>query len=272
MSQPAPSSTPTCPVCGSPTEASLDVVVLGRHHRSLRRCPVCAHVFHPAPDWLDEAYEEAIASTDVGLVDRSQRMTNIVTTLLGWIPGDEPCLDFAAGTGLLVRMLRDRGVDARYHDVYGSNHHAPGFEVDAQPPERYRLVTAVEVLEHLIDPVAELERLLGLTDHLLATTKLVDAGGPDPSWDYLCNDTGQHITFFSASSLAGVAERLGVTVQSRGDLHLFSRSPLPGWKWRVATTSLVGHVLAPTRRRLSLVATDHELARRRAAVGAGDGR
>ncbi|NNE96972.1 MAG: methyltransferase domain-containing protein [Acidimicrobiales bacterium] len=250
-----------CPVCATATVPTHALTILSSLERTLHWCPDCGHSFFPEPDWLPEAYESSIASTDVGLVERSLRLANVTTAYLVRFPGDGPILDFAAGTGLMVRVLRDRGFDARYFDEYGPNHLAKGFEVSAQPPERYRLITAVEVAEHLVDPVAEFRRLASLSDAILFTTQLGPRDTPPPAdWDYLSPGTGQHISFYSPASLAKLAELLGFHVVSRGDMHLLSKTKVSARTWRLITTNAVGHTLAAFRRSHSLSGSDHEQA------------
>ena len=55
----------------------------------------------------------------------------------------EQVLDWGGGDGLLVRLLRDAGLDAYHHDRYADNLYAAGFEGD--PTKRYSMVTAFEV-------------------------------------------------------------------------------------------------------------------------------
>ena len=246
---------PLCPICGTDTVAAHTLTLLSRLDRTL------SHSFFPDPDWLSEAYESSIASTDVGLVERSLRLANVATAFLVRYPGQGPVLDFAAGTGLMVRVLRDRGFDARYFDEYGPNHHAQGFEVSARPPERYRLITAIEVAEHLVDPLMEFRRLASLSDAILFTTRLGPSGAPPPAdWDYLSLGTGQHISFYSGPSLAKLAEQFGLHVVSRGDMHLLSKAKVSHRTWRLITSNAVGHTLAAFRRSRSLTVDDHEKA------------
>ncbi len=251
-------TTPLCPICAGMVSDVADLTVLGRHQRMLMRCTDCGHTFFHEPDWLEEAYAHSIASTDVGLVDRSTRLANVVTTYLTRYTPSGPCLDYAAGTGLMVRLLRDLGFDFRYHDLYGPNHLAKGFEVEAQPPERFSLVTAIEVAEHLVDPVAEFRRLASLTDAIVFTTSLApDDHPPTPDWDYLSLGTGQHISFYSPTSLRRLADALEMSVVSRGDMHLLSRHSVSKLEWKLITTNTIGHLLAPRRRAASLIAADH---------------
>ncbi len=135
--------------------------------------------------------------------------------------------------------------------------------VDAVAPERYSLVTAIEVAEHLVDPVVDFRRLASLTDAIIFTTTLApDDHPPTPDWEYLSLGTGQHVSFFSPRSLRRLADTLGMFVVSRGDMHLLSRRSVSALEWKIITTNTIGHLLAPRRRRASLVAADHAVALR----------
>lgn len=250
-----------CPICSSPTQVAAELVILRRHERPLLRCGECGQCFFDSPDWLDEAYEQSIASTDVGLVDRSIRLANVTTSYLMRYPANGPCLDFAAGTGMMVRLLRDRGFDFRYFDAYGPNRFAAGFEVDALPPARFQMVTAIEVAEHLVDPIPTFQRLGQLSDTILFTTQLIPgSGAPSADWPYLSVETGQHVSFYTSRSLHLVARSLGMHVVSRGDMHLMSKRRVSAMTWRAITTAATGQALAMTRRRRSLLPADHALA------------
>lgn len=246
-----------CPVCAGESAVAADLVVLSRLDRSLWRCSSCGHLYFPSPDWLEEAYRSSIAVTDVGLVERSLRLANVATSFLLRYPDEGRVLDFAAGTGLLVRLLRDRGFDARYYDEYGPNYLAKGFEVEAKEPERYRLIIAVEVAEHLVDPLAVFDRLASLSDSIIVTTKLAPAQAAPPlDWEYFSLATGQHVSFFTSASLRAVAGRLGLNVVSRGDMHLLSKRRVSPTTWRLITTNTLGQLLALACRSRSLAGVD----------------
>ena len=57
--------------------------------------------------------------------------------------------------GILVRLLRDYGVEALWCDQYCENLLARGFEYNGECAD---LVTAFEVLEHFVNPLEELDR------------------------------------------------------------------------------------------------------------------
>ena len=131
-------------------------------------------------------------------------------------------IDSAGGYGLLVRMLRDLGVDARWEDRYCDNLVARGFEAAAD--DSADLLTAFEVMEHLVDPLAEMQRLCARAPHVLVSTSLIPEPTPQlKDWWYYAPSGGQHIGFFRIRTLEHLANRLGRRVFSDGrSFHLFT--------------------------------------------------
>jgi len=230
---PLPTTGPQCRLCGGAVTALFEGPLL-THRVRYEGCSRCGYVQTETPYWLDEAYADALNTSDTGIVRRSARTTRIVASVMTMLAClHEPMLDFAGGSGLLVRMLRDLGVDARWHDPHCANVFARGFE---HAGERVALITAFEVLEHFEHPLPEIERLAHLCDAMLFSTELVPTPTPAPdAWWYYGREHGQHIGFFRLQTLALVAERLGWHLHSDGrNFHLFTRGPLPAWRWALA--------------------------------------
>jgi hypothetical protein len=222
----------------------------------------------PSPHWLDEAYSSAISSLDVGLLERCVQLANVTTAIVAAerLRGGR-FLDFAGGYGTLTRMMRDRGLDFRHDDPLCENIFAVGFEGSLD--ERYDLITAVEVLEHLADPVASLTPVALCTDLMLVTTQVLPSPPPRPgSWDYYLEDAGQHVTLYTVEGLKALAGALGMQLTTSGHLvHAFHRHPL-----RSATRLLLrderlayaaGAVRSEFARRRGLTLADQKAAMRR---------
>ncbi len=224
-------------------------------------------MFAADPVWLERSYEDAITKLDVGLLDRSIMMSNVVVALLRALRLREgPFLDWAGGYGTLTRLLRDRGYDFRHYEPNAKNIFAAGFEASVENSS-YGLVTAVEVLEHLPDPVSSLSPVSRASDLLLATTQVLPDPAPKPGeWWYYTPETGQHISFFTREALETLARRLGYDGIVIGSFaHLFYRGRVPAAARRVVRYSraayLWGGLLSVPDRRRSFTQADMERAK-----------
>ena len=75
------------------------------------------------------------------------------------------------------------------------------------------MVTAIEVFEHLVNPAAELDQMLRLSDTILFTTELQPKNIDNLSdWHYFAPETGQHISLYHRESLAALATTFGETI------------------------------------------------------------
>jgi hypothetical protein len=212
-----------CRVCAGETQFFFSKQILGKYQVSYFMCRNCGHVQTEQPYWLAEAYREPAWKIDVGMADRcvwtAQTTTALARKLA--IGPEEPCLDWGAGTGLFVRLCRDHGLNCFYSDRYAQNIFACGFE--AEPPsQKWTLVTAFEVAEHLPNPMEDFGELLKLgPKYLLFSTLLFERQGAD--WWYFTNN-GQHVAFYTRRSLEVIAQKFGYQLASNDcDLHLFSR-------------------------------------------------
>ena len=257
-----------CAICEGRLEPFAEGRVLRKREVSYFRCAACGSVSLPSPDWLDEAYSDAISSLDVGLLERGVQLANIATSVISSERlRSGRFLDFAGGYGTLTRIMRDRGLDFHHHDPLCENIFAVGFEGTLD--ERYDMITAIEVLEHLPDPVVQLAPVAACTDLMLLTTQVLPSPAPKPgSWDYYYEDAGQHITFYTVPGLRALAGSLGMELATSGRLvHAFHRRPL-----RSATKVLLrderlayaaGAVRSEFARRRGLTLSDQRTAMRR---------
>ena len=205
----------SCPACQGHCVFFASATVLGKYEAQYVRCANCGSIHIPNPHWLDEAYTEAIATTDIGLaaraIDLSQIISLVVTT---FFRDAKRFLDYAGGNGLLVRLMRDRGYAFTWNDRFAANLFARPFE--GALDETYDVVTVVEVLEHLPQPHDTLAELCALAPTIIATTELLPEPAPLPhDWWYYSLGTGQHVTFFTQRGLDALAARHGRRRQQR---------------------------------------------------------
>jgi hypothetical protein len=231
-----------CRACGAPTHLAFHSKVLNRPV-CYEACSVCGYLQTQTPDWLEQAYASAINIMDTGILYRNLlNVHRVVATLAALRRLHGRVVDHAGGYGVLVRLLRDAGIDAYWQDKYCDNLLARGFEADEHPSD---LVTAFEVFEHFEYPTEELHVMLRRAPSVLLSTELIPGvADPDPSWWYLGPEHGQHIGFFRKATLERMAQDTGCYFSTDGErLHLFSKHPIPAI-WR----ALIG---APTLTRLA---------------------
>lgn len=218
--------------------------ILAKYEVDFYRCPGCGLIALPDPWWLDEAYESAIYAGDMGLLRRSRLLSRVTAAVIRAEGlSDGRFLDWGGGFGTLTRMMRDKGLEFYTADAYATNILAPGF--DGDETQSYDLVTTFEVMEHLQDPVSQLEVVSRSNDLVFFTTVLQPAEPPRPDeWWYYALESGQHIAMHTEESLRIVADRLGYQLTSDGDnYHLFHRRPL-----KPATRVLLSKALARSKR------------------------
>jgi len=192
-------------------------------------CTTCGFVQTEEPYWLAEAYGEAIVNTDIGPVFRNNLYSKITkAVILQFFDRTGPFVDFGGGYGLFVREMRDKGFDFWRHEKYCENLFAQGFDVAPETKQRFELLTAFEVFEHLPDPAAEIARMVQLSDNLLFTTELLPASRPRPSeWWYFSPHHGQHIAIYTMRALEQIAAKHALHLVSDGErLHLLSKRPV----------------------------------------------
>lgn len=216
-----------CIVCGGRMTFAFNATVLRKYAANYFVCNHCGFLIANEPFWLSEAYASAIAAADTGLMARNILLSKKVAGVLYWIfgeRGDAHYLDAAGGYGILTRLMRDMGFDFYWEDKYCANLVAPGFEYSSKIGP-CRAITAMEVLEHLIDPVAYVNDTMAAagTKTMLFSTELYEGDPPSPrDWWYYSFETGQHICFFQRRTLEAMSARLGLKFVSANGIHIFS--------------------------------------------------
>jgi hypothetical protein len=221
-----------CRICGEGAIKVFSGKVIDRNVAYFD-CPSCGYVQTEQPTWLEQAYAEAINDSDTGIVVRNQSNAQTVIAtlfLLGKLGGR--VIDFAGGYGLLVRMLRDSGVEALWTDRYCKNLLAKGFEYQG---EKADLVTAFEAFEHFVNPAEELTQMLSVAPNVLLSTEIVPEPIPKPdAWWYYGLDHGQHIGFFRLKTLSYLAPIHNKKLITDGrSFHLFTDAEFSPFNWKL---------------------------------------
>ncbi len=234
--RPRPQREATCAVCGSRASVtdSVHSSFSGRDFE-LAHCTSCHYSFvvDPRTDFdtlYDGAYYRGGGADSMVDYERElrdprtvrryewQAIVEIVRHLRGPLDGLR-WLDYGCGLGGLVRYGRDRGVDISGFD---EGYAAERMRHDCMPAlspaeldtaaESFDVVTAIEVLEHLIDPMVTLRRLAALLRPggllFLTTGNAEPFRGRLAKWSYVQPDV--HVGFFEPGTLTTALRNVGL--------------------------------------------------------------
>lgn len=263
-----------CPVCGGARSVCFTARVLRKYDVPYLYCVSCGLLQARSPYWLEEAYHSAIADADTGLLDRNFRCVRRIAPLL-YSLGMQNCklLDFAGGYGVFTRLMRDVGFDYYWSDPFCANLVARGFERErANPP--FAAVTALEVFEHVPDPLEFSRRVLSETEcsAFIFSTLLFEGQPPPSDWWYYVFNTGQHISFYQPRTLKVIADSLGMYLYRTTDLHMMSKRKMSDVRFRLLTGRCSSVYFSYLRRRMkSRTFSDHEAALKGDRGGASEG-
>ncbi len=207
------------------------------------RCNTCGFIFVSNP-WLDykEVYSEAYYNGQGAdrFVDyvfelrnpnrtiRQYEWRGIVQVVRSCIPlgSDTRWLDFGCGNGGLVRYCREHlpcsvwGYEQGWIRDQAVNLGIPIMTEDAldSAAGTFDLVTAIEVIEHIADPVGELRRIRSLLKPgglLFITTGNAAPHRERPfEWSYFLPEV--HISLFEPGTLARALKESGFRAEFRG--------------------------------------------------------
>lgn len=241
----------------------FEVKLLKKHDVAYYYCNNCGLLQTETPYWLDDAYQNAIADSDTGILSRNLTISRKLSSLLFFcMDKSSAYADTAGGYGLLTRLMRDNGFDFYWHDDYCENLFAKGFE-QANNTRKLAAVTAFEVLEHIHNPLQFIKDTLDKsgTSTLIFSTELFAGKPPSPSeWWYYTPETGQHITFYQKKTLEFIARELSLNLYTNNNIHVLTERNMNRLKFKAMTSRLSWPISFYTRFRMqSKTFTDHLL-------------
>jgi hypothetical protein len=160
--------------------------------------------------------------------------------------------------------MRDIGYDFLAYDRYCENLFSSQFRVESLDGSNFQLITAFEVIEHLENPIDIFAEVFNHSESVLFTTELVPTPPPLPGkWWYYGLDHGQHISFFTSTSLKYIANRFGKRFYSNGfNLHLMTSQQISEKIYKLSSNKSFCQWLHLLRRRPSLLQSDWQSLRK----------
>jgi len=216
-----------CKVCGNLTNKIFNAQVLNKYEVNYYWCKVCKFIQTEEAFWLDEAYLKAVSITDTGQISRNLSNANILKTIIPILiknPQKLKFLDYGAGYGILVRLMRDTGYDFFWYDKFCKNLFAVGFE--ANKIDNFKIITAFELFEHFSDPIGEIKSILEFNtpDFLIFSTNIYKEEIPEKSWWYYSFESGQHISIYHLYTLRYIANKFDYyLLTDNNNLHIFTK-------------------------------------------------
>jgi hypothetical protein len=215
--------TQKCKICNYETVPVFTAKILDKYDVNYYRCTNCKFLQTEAIYWLEESYKSAININDTGIIFRNEVFRRITSALFYfWLNPKGKFIDFAGGYGIFTRMMRDMGFDYYWVDTYAENLVSRGFEHEEQTT--YEGLTAFEVFEHMVDPIADIEIMLQYSDTIVFSTELLPDELPDSSWWYYAFNHGQHVAFYNRKTLEVIADKYQLRLLSNGsNFHVLTR-------------------------------------------------
>ncbi len=197
-----------CRLCGAPTRLLFNKRVLHKYDVQFRQCSHCGATQTEKPYWLDEAYVPENEKFDTGQVTRSLVNAAVISTLLpmAGMGAGTRVVDYGCGSGLMVRTLRDTGIDAWGYDRYSSPRLALGFQTPTY--SGFDVVNLCEVVEHFDEPRQYFDDLFASNPALVVIQTGI-APQVTESWDYITPEHGQHIFFLSPATVGWLCQTYG---------------------------------------------------------------
>jgi len=192
-----------CRLCGAVLTPVFRKLLLQQHDVQYYQCICCQSMQTEKPYWLNQAYAPSNERFDSGQVTRSLLNAAFLNWLMRVVElPNARLLDYGCGSGLLVRLLRDSGLDAWGLDSHSNPRLSLGFQVDK--PAGFDIINLCEVIEHFDQPREALDEIFEVNPSCVVIQTGI-MGEPDASWYYLADFHGQHIFFLTQATINWIA-------------------------------------------------------------------
>ena len=192
------------------------------------KCGSFGYINNPSIEELSNVYQSAWGDSDdngdFAAGSTSRKIANSLLDIVNWSPTQNNCLDYGGGKGNFTISLIQRGAkNITVFEPFGKN---PGLQyvnwvnnMNQLGSELFEWIFMIEVIEHLLDPQEELEKV---RKHLLPGGKLVittpNAKGwrarmDGFKWREVQNPT--HINLFSEKTLKTILLESGFSSAKR---------------------------------------------------------
>jgi len=216
------------------------------------RCRQCGFAWAPFfQNWTPEDFKKGIYNHDYVRVDpeylevRPRNNVNLLSQWFGTLPPELQHLDYGGGNGLLSEQLRAKGWTSQCWDPFDEK----SAGLPPPKPAAADLITAFEVFEHVVDPVAlikRLEELLRSNGVIVFTTMLSDGHlefHRRIDWWYASPRNG-HISLYSRASLEKLCAKENLRVAHLSETVHVAFREIPGWAADFFTRFVPGNAAA----------------------------
>jgi len=210
----------TCPLCNT----NQKLVFLSDAEREYYRCSCCDLIFVPREYHLSEIDQRArydSHNNDPGDLRYRNFFKQLLVPLLAILPSNSYGLDFGSGPGpTLSLMLEEWGHNVDLYDKFYAQN-------DAVFQNRYDFITTTEVVEHLPNPLKDLEALVKILQKggiLAIMTEIVSPQLDFTNW-YYKNDPS-HVCFYSEKTFFYLANLLGLEIVTLSERVIILRKSI----------------------------------------------
>ncbi len=209
-----------CPLCNT----NQKLAFLSDAEREYYRCYCCDLIFVPREYHLSEFEQKARYDSHNNDPD-DPRYRNffkqLLVPLLAILPSNSYGLDFGSGPGpTLSLMLEEWGHNVDLYDKFYAQN-------DAVFQNRYDFITTTEVVEHLPNPLKDLEALVKILQKggiLAIMTEIVSPQLDFTNW-YYKNDPS-HVCFYSEKTFFYLANLLGLEIVTLSERVIILRKSI----------------------------------------------